>query len=260
MNFERGTGLVIDYGSRTHLGGKKENQDFFKAFLDAEKDVYCFAIADGLGGYKAGRNAAQLAVESILDSFYSMDRATPGTWLHDALQEAHQLIKVRNTHNAPAGIMKTTCVVLALIRGRAYWASVGDSRIYVMRDETLLHRSKDHSVVQVLLDMGEIKPEEVRGHPDRNRILRVLGMDEDMKPMVNAEGLVLQRGDCLLLCTDGFWGCMEDNSILEYICIHKGMPAQELLDSMFKDMISGKLTMNNTECHDNISAQLILIK
>jgi PPM family protein phosphatase len=260
MNGEPGTGLIIDYGSRTHLGGKKENQDFFNALLDAANEWYCFAIADGLGGYKGGRNAAQLAVESILDSFSSMDRKNPGPWVHDALQRAHQLIKARNKDGASTGIMKTTCVVLVLIDGRAYWASVGDSRIYIMRDEAILYRSKDHSVVQVLLDMGEITPEEVRGHPDRNRILRVLGMDEDMKPMVSSEGLELQRGDCLLLCTDGFWGCMEDSTILNYISMHREMQAQELLDSMFNQMLTGPVVVNNMECHDNISAQIIMIK
>lgn len=260
MSDKQETKLIIDYGSRTHPGRKKENQDYFSSFLDAENGMYCFVIADGLGGYKGGRNAAQLAVESILGSFNNIDKENPGIWLHDALQEAHQLIKGRSKADAATGTLKTTCVVLVMIRGRAYWASVGDSRIYVMRDNAVLHRSKDHSVVQVLLDMGEIKPDEVRGHPDRNRILRVLGMNEDMKPMVSSDGLVLQRGDCILLCTDGFWGCIDDSTVVSFINTHLDIKAQGLIDSLFNHIIADDVESINKECNDNLSAQLIMIR
>jgi len=260
MSDRNDTKLTIDYGKQTHPGGRKENQDYLSAYLDDAEDLYCFVIADGLGGHKGGQNASHLAVESILGSFSHIDKKNPGLWLHDALQEAHDLIKRHRKADASVGRMKTTCVATIVIRGIAYWASVGDSRIYVIRDNAILHRSKDHSIVQILLDMGEIQPADVRKHPDRNRVLKVLGMDEEMKPTVESEGLRLQRGDCFLLCTDGFWEYIDDSDILRFINTNLIMPAQDLLDALFARIIATARKQVQNERHDNLSAQLIMVK
>lgn len=260
MSDQYRTRLIIDYGKQTHIGGKKENQDHLSEFLDPQDKSYCFVIADGVGGYRGAGNAAQIAVESILSSFASRGRTSPGDWLHDALQEAHSLLKGRTHADPSAGKLKTTCVVTVILDGTAYWASVGDSRIYVIRNGAILHRSRDHSVVQVLLDMGEIRPEDVRHHPDRNRILRVLGMDEDMKPTVSSEGLPLVRGDSILLCTDGLWGCIEDRAMVDFIARNSNLRAQELIDALFGKVIQDMGENMLKESHDNLSAQLIVIR
>jgi protein phosphatase len=251
--------LTIDYGRCTHDGGKRENQDCLDAFLDGNREACCFVIADGLGTYRRGRRAAQLAVESILRSFADVDAANPDTWLYDAFQAAHDLIKKESGVDPSQGKMKTTCAVAVLLRGKAHWASVGDSRIYVLRGGKILHRTKDHSVVQVLLDMGEIEPSEVRSHPDRNRVIRVLGMEEDMKPSVCTDGLQLQPGDGLLLCTDGLWSCVDDDSLVDYIAVRGHMDAQAVLDSLFHDITSGAGGKYDPYS-DNLSAQLVLIR
>lgn len=260
MDHQDGTKLYIDYGKCTHDGGKKENQDSLDAFLDDNRGVYCFAIADGLGTYKRGSKAATLAVASILGCLSGIESKPPGSWLHDAFHDAHHLLKEQNRVDPSLGKMKTTCSVVVLIQGRAYWASVGDSRVYVLRAGRILHRTKDHSVVQVLLDMGEIEPSEVRDHPDRNRVIRVLGMDEEMKPVVYSDGLALQPGDCLLLCTDGFWSCIDDDSIAAFIAAHHHMKAQAALDALFQDILSGAVEKGYGKYHDNLSAQLVFIR
>jgi PPM family protein phosphatase len=260
MSDTHDTRLIIDYGKRTHPGGRDENQDCLNAFLDNEGDLYCFVIADGLGGYKGGSSASHLAVESILNSLSGIDKENPGTWLYDALQEAHRLIKERRETDSSVRSMKTTCVVIVVISGKAYWASVGDSRIYIIRNNAILHRSKDHSVVQILLDMGEIKPQDVRSHPDRNRVLRVLGMDDDMKPTISSDGLVLERGDCILLCTDGFWEYVDDSGIVDFINTHASIRAQSLIDALFAKIITTARKCMANKRHDNLSAQLIMIK
>lgn len=252
------TKLTIDYGNRTHPGGRKENEDYLSAFLDDEGEMYCFVIADGLGGHMGGRNASQLAVESILNSLKSIDRKNAGEWLYNTLQEAHHVIRRASKEDALTRNMRTTCVAMIILSKTAYWASVGDSRIYIIRNNAILHRSKDHSVVQLLLDMGEIKPNDVRGHPDRNRVLRTLGMDEEMEPTINSDGLLLQSGDCILLCTDGFWEYLTDAAIAEIIHKNLNVHAQRLLDALF-DRIIAIARMNN-ERHDNLSAHLIMVK
>lgn len=260
MGFDQSGKLIIDYGHCTHPGGKQENQDCCDATLDARGDRYCFVIADGVGSYRRGKKAAELAVQSILSSFARFDGERSDEWLHEALQEAHRLIKERSREDPSLGKMKSTCAVVVIVHGKAHWASVGDSRIYVFRNGARLHRSKDHSVVQVLLDMGEIKPEEVSSHPDRNRILRVLGMDEAMKPQVTAEGLALQRGDSVLLCTDGFWGLIPEHTVLHIVSGNLESRAQDVIESLF-DHITSALGPNlYAKGHDNLTAQLILVK
>ncbi len=252
--------LTIEYGSCTHPGGKPENQDCSDAHIDPRRNRSCFVIADGVGSYRRGKKAAELAVESILRSFARFDGNDPGAWLQGALQEAHRLIKERSFEEATLGKLKSTCAVVVILEDKAFWASVGDSRIYIFRDGSLLHRTRDHSVVQVLLDMGEIQPEEVSKHPDRNRILRVLGMEEDMKPLVASEGLSLRHGDGILLCTDGFWGLIADHTVVDIVYRNFQHSAQQVVEALFHHIASHLGPKLYEEGHDNLTAQLILVK
>jgi PPM family protein phosphatase len=260
MSGEQRSKFLVDYGYRTHPGGKKENEDCLNAHMDHEAQTYCFVIADGLGGSKGGKEASELAVASILSSFGSAAKEDPVAWLNEAFQAAHDLLRGRNKADGSRGSMKTTCVAAVILDGKAYWASVGDSRIYVMRGQSLLHRSKDHSVVQVLLDMGEIRAADVRTHPDRNRVLKALGMEENLKPAISPEGLPLQPGDCLLLCTDGFWEYINDKAIVAFMGKNFKIEAQKLIDALFRKIITTAREVVRNEHHDNLSAQLIMIR
>ena len=101
--------------------------------------------------------------------------------------------------------MKTTVVMLCVSGNNAYWTHVGDSRLYFFRKGKLVLHTKDHSIPQMLVAAGEIKEKNIRRHPDRNKLLRVMGTDWEEPQYAVSDPIELQEGDAFLLCSDGFW-------------------------------------------------------
>jgi serine/threonine protein phosphatase PrpC len=111
---------------------------------------------------------------------------------------------------------RTTCVACVVQAGHAYWAHVGDSRLYLFRQGKLLAQTKDHSKVQYLVDQGLIGPEDVAEHPDRNKIFSCLGGMAD--PVIDlSRRTPLRNGDVLVLCTDGVWGVLTRDEIATWL-------------------------------------------
>lgn len=111
--------------------------------------------------------------------------------------------------------MKTTLVILEIEKERIRWGHIGDSRLYYFVNGRIRERTLDHSVPQMLVSAGEIKEKAIRHHPDRNRLLRVLGTDGDDEPVNYQESEVVKRtgGQAFLLCTDGFWELIEEKKM-----------------------------------------------
>jgi len=128
------------------------------------------------------------------------------------MQAAHQrIMQLPNDKNV--GFPGTTCVVALIQNDVLYSAYAGDSRLYVLRDETVLHKTRDHSMVQQWVDWGVISVEEARVHPRRNQITNCLGGIEDMFYSESCAPQPLRDGDRVLLCSDGLWGPFEDSEI-----------------------------------------------
>lgn len=198
----------------SRIGGRKYNQDRVAyAYSDG---ALLLVLADGMGGHLHGELAAQMAVQTFIEAFgqAAWPRVPePAAFLREIMQRAHQDI-IRYAHEQKlAGNPGTTCVVALVQDGQVYGAHAGDSRLYLLRDHSVLARTRDHSVVQQWADWGVIKPEEMKRHPDRNRITNCLGGVEDMFYVESAAAMALQPGDVLLLCSDGLWGPLEDAEI-----------------------------------------------
>lgn len=183
-------------------GGRETNQDAC-GYLELAEGA-CWVVADGLGGHRGGETAARLAVEAVLSSF-RRDREVSPAAIESHILAAHEAILEQRRESPELNGMRTTIVVLLTDYESYLWGHVGDSRLYAFRGGSLRFQTRDHSVPQMLADAGDIHPDKIRHHPDRNRLLRSLGTDEPPLPVVQQEKRALHGDDAFLLCVDGFW-------------------------------------------------------
>ena len=190
-------------GVISKVGGRAANEDSC-GFAEVG-DTACWVVADGLGGHVGGKAASEIAVEAALASFRAKPELSQAA-LKNHLEAAQQEILRWQREDPTLSGMSTTVVVLISDVHSALWAHVGDSRFYCLEAGRIVLHTKDHSVLQALVDAGELSDEQIRYHKDRNRILRSLGNeDADFSPNFVSEQRSLYRGTAFLLCTDGFW-------------------------------------------------------
>lgn len=185
------------------------------AALTPNGDV--FVVCDGMGGHVGGRQASSIAVKSIIDYLKKERYPQPVQALNDALQFANmQILGYANEHPELKGMGTTACIVL-LQDSEAYIAHVGDSRIYLyLGKERQLHRiTKDHSFVQTLVDAGQITDEEAEHHPNKNRILKALGIKPYLAP--SFDRVRPKNGDVFLICSDGLSGMVPDSTMRDVL-------------------------------------------
>ncbi len=185
------------------------------AALTPNGDV--FVVCDGMGGHVGGKQASSIAVKSIIDYLKKERYPQPIQALNDALQFANmQILGYANEHPELKGMGTTACIVL-LQDSEAYIAHVGDSRIYLyLGKEKQLHRiTKDHSFVQTLVDAGQITDEEAEHHPNKNRILKALGIKPDLTP--SFDRVRPKNGDVFLVCSDGLSGMVPDSTMRDVL-------------------------------------------
>lgn len=193
--------------SYTALGSRQVNEDSLGHFASSQGDL--FVLCDGLGGHGMGEIASALVVRSLGESFDKYQGGREEEFLRSALEKAQdELLLEQQKQNARRG-MKTTAVLL-LIRERAAWlAHIGDSRLYVFRKNKVWKRTLDHSIPQMLALAGEIRESDIRQHPERSSLLRVMGTEWDGPPY-EIDHFSLRKCQAFLLCSDGFWELIEE--------------------------------------------------
>ncbi len=244
----------ITIASRTDTGlERKENQDACGYWYDEASDTYLLIVADGMGGAACGAVASQLAVQVIYDRFFNIaERQLPCTErLARAICAANSVIHQQAEKERCCHGMGSTCVVLAVTPSheRAYLAHVGDSRIYLIRDNRIARLTKDHSRVQRMLDDGLITEEDAINHPDRNLLERSLGSRATVSPEVRPEPLGIRAGDLYVLCTDGLTALVRDEELFELARFNPPSLACEALIDL----------ANERGGHDNITVQIMQI-
>ncbi|MDD6090246.1 MAG: protein phosphatase 2C domain-containing protein [Candidatus Limivicinus sp.] len=201
-----------DIASMSEHGERKNNEDCVE--VAAADAGICAVLCDGLGGHDAGELASKCVCESIIADFEKApEDADIYELVCELIQSAQDELLKKQIELDNQGGMKTTVCCLLLQNGKAAAAYVGDSRIYQFRKKRLLSRSVDHSVPQYLVNVGEIRESEIRHHPDRNKLLRVMGSEWESpryQRMTLSEPL---RDDAFLLCTDGFWEWIEEKEM-----------------------------------------------
>ena len=191
------------------------NQDYF---FSSEEPVgnlpTLFIVADGMGGHTAGEFASRYTVEKIIDSVSKDSRTDVSEILTDAVLSANQqLIDYAGEHEDMRGM--GTTVVAAVVSGkRLFVANVGDSRLYIV-NKNIHQVTRDHSLVEEMVRMGEINEEQARNHPDKNIITRAVGAEADLR--VDLFDVRISKGDLILLCTDGLTNMVEDSVLYEIL-------------------------------------------
>ena len=181
---------------------------------------YLFVVCDGMGGHVGGAEASSIAVESIFEFFYKEKHTDITRALNASLGFANMQILGKVNENPALKGMGTTACVLLLQEDKAYIAHVGDSRIYLyLGKEKELHRiTKDHSFVQTLVDLPEghpdkISDDEAENHPNKNRILKALGIKLNVAPTICEKPILPKNDDIFLICSDGLNGMLPDSQI-----------------------------------------------
>jgi serine/threonine protein phosphatase PrpC len=244
--------LRMDIGAATDKGMQREaNEDNYGVATQGDTDriTQLLIVADGMGGEEAGEVASELTVKRLTEAFMQNKQWSASqinTWLQRTIRETNDIVlqEARQRRNQ----MGATLVVAIINSNMVYLANVGDSRIYRWNPERdrgqMTRLTRDHSLVQRLVDMGQITDEQRYSHPDRNMVLRSIG-DARMGYADIIKPVDLHSGDWLLLCSDGLWEMVRDNRIRELLS--KATSAQDACDKLIVEA-----NMNGGE--DNITA------
>jgi PPM family protein phosphatase len=175
-------------------------------------------VVDGMGGHSDGSRAAETALKSLMDSFWQAAQPLfdPLGFLHMSLSKAHDDVVRMGTALSVDSRPRATIAVCLVQEGAAYWAHVGDSRVYHLRAGAMVERTRDHSHVELLLRDAKITEAEVANHPMRNFVECCLGGDPSIPEMTLSGRKQLKTGDILLLCSDGIWANLRDADIASF--------------------------------------------
>jgi len=227
----------------TDVGGRNVNEDSAGVFSSGA--LTCCVLCDGLGGHGMGDTASQLAVK-VFESQLEKD-IKPERFLGETFQAAQDILQAEQVARNAKRKMKTTCTALVSDGKKAYIGHIGDSRLYVFYKNSVRTRTLDHSIPQMLALSGEITESEIRNHPDRSTILRVMGTEWE-KPMYQLmKPIPLRKCQAFLLCSDGFWELIEDDDMCRLL--EAAATPEQWLDEMTQLVMKngqGKNMDNNT--------------
>ncbi len=208
-------------------------------------------VCDGMGGHSGGREASQTAVRTIVERVQQApEGAAPGSLLREAIEAAGQAVYAVGG-DAPTELRPgSTCVAMLVHERGAEVAHVGDSRGYLVRDNAIQRVTSDHSMVQQMVDAGVLTPEEAVDHPESNKITRALGMRPDVDVELRPEPIVLQRGDVLLLCSDGLTDLVSDTELASLTQSHISSGPAVLCQELVR-------LANDRGGYDNITVEIL---
>lgn len=206
----RGRESLSTYGESKIGLVRKVNEDSF--YISPEENI--LVVADGMGGYVGGEIASKTAVEAIAYYFKNFSYAAP-VQLEKAIQYANSCILSKTMIDPSLKGMGTTISMVTLARHYAFWGHVGDSRIYLYRDGEMKQISVDHTIVEVMVEKGKLKPEEAMHHPQRHVLTRAVGVDENL--IVDTGAFEVQQNDRILICSDGLAAFLEPRVLAEAV-------------------------------------------
>lgn len=221
---------ITDIGKR-----RSSNQDFVYASEQPVGNLTnLMIVADGMGGHNAGDLASRYTVESMVAYIERSEEKRPIPLLSMAIHYANDLVMEKAKTDKALEGMGTTVVAATIQDGYLYVANVGDSRLYLI-DQEIEQITRDHSLVEEMIRIGELQRQDARSHPDRNVITRAIGVNSPIK--IDFFDMKLEEGDRILLCSDGLTNMVDDDEILHIVkkCASPQEAAQRLVTEANKN-------------------------
>jgi serine/threonine protein phosphatase PrpC len=232
--------MQIEYAKVSALGDRKDNQD--RAAVVVSENAALMLVFDGMGGHSDGARAAETGLKVVQDLFMAATQPIfdPQGFLYMVLSRAHDEVVRIGQDVAVDFRPRATCAVCLVQEGGTFWAHIGDSRIYQVRDGKVLTRSRDHSHVEVLIQEGAISEEEAQDHPMRNFVECCIGGDAPVPDMSITHKMPLYAGDVLLACSDGLWSGLSDDDMAQI-----GAPGEDNIADNLKALSIRALEVNS---------------
>lgn len=203
----------IKYATISNCGDREINEDSIGVFT-GDKGC-CFVLCDGLGGHGMGDVASSIVKESFGKVFAAEDNTL--SFFDNAFSISQEILLQEQARKNAKKKMKTTCVCIVTDNKKAYIGYIGDSRAYIFNKNKVKKRTLDHSIPQMLAIRGEIKECEIRNHPERNTLLRVMGVEWEERMFEVIEPVALRKSQAFLLCSDGFWELIEEDEMCQLL-------------------------------------------
>lgn len=198
---------------------RSSNQDSY-AYGEFSENACWALVCDGMGGVNGGNIASRTAVDTVAESFdrnyrEEMSENSIKNLMQSAFARANYLVLAKAEADENLAGMGTTAVAAIVVGEKAFIAHIGDSRAYIIGEDGISQITKDHSIVQMMIDNGQITPEQAKEHPRRHIITRAIGVEEN----VDSEYDEVELGcdDILLLCSDGLTNYAEDSDIYSIV-------------------------------------------
>ena len=235
--------MEVTYHVLSDKGSRQKNEDRVGTY---EKDgSYCFVVADGLGGHGKG-DVSRIVVDTCVEQF--KEQGYSGYYMIDAFEISQEnLLKEQQRIMMPEDV-KTTLVLLCISEDKIEWGYIGDSRLYLFENRKKVLHTLDHSVPQMLVNIGEITDSEIRRHPDRSHLLRAMGFEWKRPKYEISQVYEPKKGMAFLMATDGFWELVEDEEMEQ--CLKKAKDVHEWMKQMEQIVIRN----GNGQEMDNYSA------
>jgi len=240
--------LQLEFSALSDVGRTRSNNQDACGEFSRDDGLRLFVVCDGMGGHEGGATASRIAVETI-GAIFEQSSEPPEFLLEEALEEANRRIHAQAAAEPSLHGMGTTGVALLLGAGDFAWfAHVGDSRVYRLRHGQLEALTADHSLVAELVRKGMLTPEQAETHPQRNIISRSLGPDREVR--VDVSYRQIEAGDQFVLCTDGLWGEVADPAIAAVLQREPAATSASRLVEL----------ANQNGGRDNVTVQVILVR
>lgn len=247
----------MDFALKSDIGQMRPlNEDYCGYYYNEDADMALFVLADGMGGHNAGEVASKLAVDNIIKHIsvnIDADKISDNTnyiieLIEGAIKLTNSIIYEMAYESESLDGMGTTLVILAICKSKGYIANIGDSRAYLIDKTKIKQLTTDHSYIEELLRKGTISKEAAMIHPQRNIITRAVGTDLDV--VADYTTININKGDVLLLCSDGLSNVLKEVEIKEIVV--SSQSAEEASDRLLKEA-------NQKGGYDNISVVVVKI-